>query len=471
MKKFKYTLKKILNPVLNILLNFSLMRGVRDIWVNVSIRKKVLYTVGAIVFYRFLASVPPPGIDIKAFVEVFADNPLTNIFAMATGGRLDNPSLVMIGLGAYINASIIIQLLQTVIPKLEQLSEEGNRGKQVLNQYTRFLAIPLSIMQAIVIYILLSRSSALIGSAITIDVVAFIATISAGSLLLMWLGELISENGVGNGTSVLITFSIISSLPTLFLSDMQNVIPLYNSLIGGQITFNEFIVAPDVIFFLSVIFGLMLAVVLIVQINEGVRKVVVQYARRVIGGKTNFLPIRLVQAGVMPIIFASALLTFPGIITNLLSSSVDPNSRLGSIVTGINNSFIGDYNSLGYNIAYFILIIGFTFFYTFVVIKPSQTADNLKKSGGFIPGIRPGLQTEEYIKNVMKRLTTVGALFLALIAILPVFARFMKGIDNNSLGILSGIGGTSILIVVSVILTTYRQIKSMKVTKSYEQYR
>ncbi|MCA9385795.1 preprotein translocase subunit SecY [Candidatus Dojkabacteria bacterium] len=458
---------------MNIVSKIPFLNSLKELWANPTIRKRVLYTLGAIFLYRFMAAIPPAGIDQEAFIEVFRGNPLTNIFTLATGGSLDTPSIVMIGLGAYINASIIIQLLSTVIPKLEELKDEGQHGRRILNQYTRYLTIPLSILQAIVIYVLLSRSSALVGTDINLDVVTFIASIAAGSLVLMWIGELITENGVGNGTSIIITFSVISSLPRLIRTDVGDVIPVFNSFLDGAISFTQMISSPSVLFFVSMIVGLMLLVVVIVHMNEAVRKIAIQYARRTTGAQNNYLPIRLNQAGVMPIIFASAILTFPSIVSQLLVSVVDQGSRAFEMLTAINESFVGNFNSIGYNIFYFVLIIGFTFFYNFVVQKPSDTSDNLKKSGAFIPGIRPGNATDKYLKGVLLRLTTVGALFLAVIAIIPTIVRATHTslVANTQLGILSGIGGTSLLIVVSVFLTTYRQIQSMKVTKSYDRYR
>lgn len=444
---------------------------VEAIFSNPAIKSKIFFTVGMLILYRFMASIPPAGINVDAFVSVFKDNPLTSIFTLATGGSLENPSLVMIGLGAYINASIIVQLLGTVIPKLEELQKEGARGRMILSQYTRYLTIPLSAMQAVVIWVILSRSSIFVSTQFNFDVFTFIVTLTAGSLILMWISELLTEHGIGNGSSLIISFSILSSLPSLIETDIGGIKPIFNTFLQGNIGFIDFLTAPQFLYFLVFLVGFFLIVVMIVFVNEGIRKIPIQYARRTVSITGNFLPLRMTQAGVMPIIFASAILTFPGIIAQVVGSLVSEESRLMGLVNGINNSFLSNYNSFGYTATYFFLIIAFTFFYTFVISKPSDTAENLKKSGGFIPGIRPGKSTENYLIQVMIRLTSVGAVFLAFIAVLPTIARVLMGGSSTNIGIMSGIGGTSILIMVSVFLSTYRQINAMKVTRSYTQYK
>ncbi len=471
MNKSKVTKQTIFGKVFKKIKFFNTLS---EYWKNRNIRNRFLFTIGAIILYRILANIPPVGINIGEYTNFFKDNPLTSVFTLATGGNLDNPSLVMVGLGAYINASIIIQLLSTVIPKLEELSKEGQRGRLILSQYTRFLTIPLSILQSIVIYIMLSRgqqSGSLVSSEINLNVISFIASLTAGSLFLMWLGELISEHGIGNGSSILISFAILSTLPSLLLNDLGQVLPVFEAFKSGSISFVQMLTAPTTLYLYGFIIGFILLIVLIVFVNEGIRKITIQYARRTVGRQDNYLPIRVTQAGVMPIIFASAMLTFPGIVAQLLSNTFAVDSVGDKIVKFIINSPFSDYGSVQYILLYFFLIIGFTFFYTFIVSKPSETADNLKKSGAFIPGIRPGKTTEKYIIDVMIRLTVVGSLFLAFLAVIPSIARALIGESGGGMGLLSGIGGTSILIMVSVLLSTYRQLSSMKVTKSYDQYR
>ncbi|KXK26199.1 MAG: Protein translocase subunit SecY [candidate division WS6 bacterium OLB20] len=449
---------------------------------NVDIRKKLIFTIGILVVYRILNAVPLPGIDVRLFIEVFRDSPLTNIFTLVTGGRLDNPSLVSIGLGAYINASIVIQLLQTVIPKFEELSKEGERGRKTLNQYTRILAVPLSAIQGFVIYTILSNVgttvpelAGLVDGITPFQVVTMIVSLTAGSILLMWLGELISERGIGNGISILITVSILSSLPGLIARDFSFMAQDLQLLAGGN--FNVLLNENFLIVY-AVIIGLILLVLGVVYINEAVRKITIQYARRFRGDgmQGSYLPLKINQAGVIPVIFASALLTFPQIISQFLLSSADSESFLFKLGAGINDSFLGaDLSTqtteerLSYFAAYALLIIGFTFFYTFVTYKPSETADNLKKSGGFIPGLRPGKATQKFITHVLVRLTVVGSIFLAVISLIPSIVILSP--QGANLTIIGAVGGTSILIIVGVILDTIRQMKSLTVSISYDQYK
>lgn len=450
------------------------------------IRKKLMVTLGLILVYRLLAAVPLPGIDTVLFAEAFGNNPLTNFFSIVTGGRLDNPSVVAIGLGAYINASIVIQLMTTIIPKLEELSKEGERGRAVINQYTRLLAVPLTVIQAVVIYAILRSVTAsvpqlagLLDNITTLDIVTMIVSLTAGSMILMWLGELITAYGIGNGISIIITISILTVVPNLIARDFVFLSGDIELLRNGNLNvlLNENF---RLVYF--VLLGFYLLIMSIVYISEAVRKLPIQYARRfrAEGVQATYLPLKLNQAGVMPVIFASAMMAFPQIIAQLMITIAKPETFFYRVGTTINNSFLGTTTSIlrgddfirdniYYLITFFVLIIVFSFFYTFVTYKPSDTADNLKKSGAFIPGLRPGKVTQTYITKVLIRLTVVGSLFLAVIAILPNLARLSP--QGANLAILSGIGGTSLLIVVGVILDTIRQMKSLTVTRSYEQYK
>lgn len=449
---------------------------------NPSIRKKILFTFGILVVYRILAAIPLPGIDVRLFTEVFGNNPLTNIFTLVTGGRLDNPSLVAIGLGAYINASIIIQLLQTVIPKFEELSKEGERGRQTLNQYTRLLAVPLSAVQAFVIFTILQNAGSsvpqlagIVDNITTLEIVTMIVALTAGSIVLMWLGELITENGIGNGISILITVSILTAVPGLIARDFFFVSQDLQLLAAGN--FNVLLNENFTLIY-AVTIGLVLLVLGVVAINEAVRKISIQYARRFRGdgAQSSYLPLKINQAGVIPVIFASALLTFPQIIAQFMISSADMDSFIFKLGTRINESFLGASivdrtaeQDFYYFALYAILIIAFAFFYTFVTYKPSETADNLKKSGGFIPGLRPGKATQTFITNVLIRLTFVGSIFLAVIALIPQLVTLTP--QGANLTLLSAVGGTSLLIIVGVILDTIRQMKSLTVSISYDQYK
>jgi len=425
------------------------------------IRKKILITIGLIIVYRILAAVPLPGIDTKLFAEAFGNNPLTNFFSIMTGGRLDNPSVVAIGLGAYINASIVIQLFTSIIPKLEELSKEGERGRAVINQYTRMLAVPLTVVQAIVIYTVLKsvtgsvpQLAGLLDNVTTLDIITMVISLTAGSMVLMWLGELITEKGLGNGISIIITISILTVVPNLVARDFAFFSGDWDLLMNGN--FNVLLNNNFKLIYFFII-GFYILILSIVYINEAVRKLPIQYARRfrASGVQSTYLPLKLNQAGVMPV-----WLYRVGVAIN--------ESFLGASSSFLTSEgFLRD--SIYYLVTFFTLIVVFSFFYTFVTYKPADTADNLKKSGGFIPGLRPGKITQNYITVVLIRLTVVGSLFLAFIAVIPNLVRLTP--EGANLAIISGIGGTSILIVVGVILDTVRQMKSLTVSRSYEQYK
>lgn len=416
------------------------------------IRRRILFTLLMLFIFRLLAAIPLPGINGEAFKQFFGNNPFGNIFTLVTGGRLDNASIVAIGLASYINASVVIQLLKTVIPKLEELSKEGERGRQIMNQYTRYLTIPLTIMQALVIYTILKKQfPSLIGEPTTLEITTMVSSLTGGTVLLMWISELISEQGVGNGSSFIIFAGIIASLPGLISRDFE-------------------IISYDKLLITFIILGALLMIAGVIFVTEASRKIPIQYARRVrgrktYGGQSSFLPLKINQAGVMPVIFAASLLTFPQIITQFFISATNPASIIFKISEKVSQIYSNEKLWL-YNLLYFILIVSFTFFYTFVVLNPNEQAENLKKSGGFIPGIRPGNSTAKYLSAVMIRLTIIGSIFLATIALIPSLAR-----RETQLAILSGVGGTSILIVVGVVLDTVRQLKSMIVTRSYEDYK
>jgi preprotein translocase subunit SecY len=416
------------------------------------IRKKIVFTLAMLLVFRLLAAIPLPGINGEAFKEFFGDNPFGNVFTLVTGGRLDNPSIVAIGIGSYINASVFLQLLTSVIPKLEELSKEGERGRQMINQYTRYLTVPLSIMQALVIYTILKKQfPSLIGEPSVLEISTMVMSLTAGTVLLMWISELISEEGVANGSSFIIFAGIIASLPGLVSQDLE-------------------VISFDKILLVSVIVGVLVMIAGIVFITEAVRKVPIQYARRVrgrkmAGGQNTYLPLKINQAGVMPVIFAASFLTFPQILTQFFMSAADQTSLFYRISEKASLIYSNEYLWL-YNLLYFVMIVGFTFFYTFVVLNPSEQAENLKKAGGFIPGIRPGKPTAKFLMNIMIRLTVIGAIFLASVSLIPSLAR-----RETQLAILSGIGGTSILIVVGVILDTIRRMKSMIISRSYEGYK
>lgn len=415
-------------------------------WNDHQLRNKFLFTAGLFLVYRIFAFLPVPTIDLVKLRDLFASSQFLSLLDIFSGGTLLNFSVMALGLNPYINASIIMQLLTVIVPQLEALSKEGDYGRFKINQYTRFLTLPLTILQSIGIYILLKNQN-VISQLSLLEFFSFIFTLVAGTYILMWFGELISEHGLGNGISLIIFAGIVGRIPVLFGRSFT--------------TMNQEMVINMIIF--AVLSVLMIAGV--VFINQAVRRIPVYYAKRVKGNKmyqaaSNYLPLKLNQAGVIPIIFAVSFVLFPQLIGNFFAYSSNPTiqSVAGFLVRAFNPS------SFMYNALYFLLVVGFTFFYTIVVFNPQRIADDIQKHGGFIPGIRPGRFTQEYITKVLYRITTVGALFLGIIAISPVLLSKVTGITDLV------IGGTGILIVVSVVLETFKNIEAQLVMKSYDRY-
>jgi preprotein translocase subunit SecY len=415
-------------------------------WKIPELRKRFLFTVGIFIVFRFAAHVPVSGIDTNALKQLFDRSQLLGLLDIFSGGTLANFSIMALGLNPYINASIIFQLLTMVIPQLEALSKEGEYGREKINQYTRFLTIPLAAFQSLGMYALL-KSQNIVGSLDVLSLVSLVTTMTAGTILLMWLGELISEHGIGNGISMLIFAGIVTRFPVSFGQTL--------SVFEAQNFFN-----------LGVFLVMSLAVILaIVVVNEAQRKIRIQYARRIkgrkmYGGQTTYLPLRINQAGVIPIIFAVSLVLLPSMVGNFLQAV--PNPVIARVARGMTSLF--QPGSLTYNLAYFFLVVGFTYFYTAVVFNPEKIAEEIRKHGGFIPGIRPGQPTTSYLNKILTRLTLAGALFLGFIAILPSLAQGFTGVATMTLG------GTGILIVVSVILETTKQLEAMLVMRSYDGF-
>lgn len=411
------------------------------------VKKKLLFTAVVFIVFRFFAHIPVSGVDIAQLKVLFSQNQFLGLLDIFSGGTLANFSIMALGLNPYINASIILQLLTIVVPKLEQLQKEGESGRKKINQYTRFLTVPLAVLQAIGMYALLKNQS-IISTTAPISIIAFVLTMTAGTMLLVWLGELISERGVGNGISLLIFAGIVSRIPIIF---GQTTSTLNAQNITNLITFialGIFVVAS------------------IVLINEATRQITVYYAKRVrgnkmYGGQSTHLPLRLNQAGVIPIIFAVSLVLMPSLIGNFLS--VSENVTLSSIATTITVWFSPD--GMLYNSIYFLLVVGFTYFYTAVIFNPKKIAEEIQKYGGFIPGIRPGSPTAGYLNYILTRITLAGALFLGTIAIFPTIAKYFTNVENMALG------GTGILIVVSVVLETIKTIEAQLVMRNYEGFK
>lgn len=410
------------------------------------VRKKILFTAAIFTVFRVFAYIPVAGVNLGALKNLFSQNQFLGLLDIFSGGTLANFSVMALGLNPYINASIILQLLTMVFPKLEELQKEGESGRQKINQYTRLLTVPLAILQSIGMFALL-RSQRIISTANPIDIVSFVVTMTAGTMLLVWLGELISEKGVGNGISLLIFAGIVGRIPVVFGQTMQTA------------NANNFF---NLIIFL--VMGI-LVIASITFINEGTRKIPVFYAKRVRGNKTyggqsTHLPLRVNQAGVIPIIFAVSIVLMPSVIANYLTTS--PNKSLSGIATLITGLF----NPSGwfYNGLYFLLVVGFTYFYTAVVFNPKKIAEEIQKYGGFIPGIRPGNPTASHLNYVLTRITLAGAIFLGIIAIFPTIAKELTNIQTLALG------GTGILIVVSVVLETIKSIEAQLVMRNYDSF-
>jgi len=417
------------------------------------LRLKVIITLVLLILVRVLAHIPLPGVDLETLREFFQNNQIFGFLNMFSGGTMSNFSIILMGVGPYITASIIIQLLGHVIPALENLAKEGESGQRKLNQYTRYLTVPLAAIQAYAMIKVLERAGAAGGgltfSITGIDLVVAIIVVTGGTILLMWLGELISESGVGNGISLIIAMGIIAGIPSM----AKNTIALVYE--GGLDT-------GKLIGLIAFLVIAVLVVAFIVLINEGQRNIPVSYAKRVrgmkmYGGSDTHLPLRVNQAGVIPIIFALAILVFPATIARFFEgSNVSWLANFSSKVVLIFQ------NNIFYGACYFILVVAFTYFYTAVVFDPNKIAENLQKQGGFIPGIRPGLETQYYIAKILSRVNLFGGVFLGLIAVLPFIVQYVTKIQTVVLG------GTGLLIVISVILDTMRQIKSQLMMRSYE---
>lgn len=410
------------------------------------LRNKILFTAAMFFVFRLFAHLPIPGVDTAALSKLFRQNQFLGLLDIFSGGTLVNFSVMALGLNPYINASIILQLLTMVFPKLEALSKEGEYGRQKINQYTRFITVPLSLLQSFGMYALL-RNQKIMTNLSPETLIAMVLTMTTGTMLLMWIGELITEKGVGNGISLLIFAGIVGRLPVSIGQTTATA--------SGEKLLN------------NLIFVVMSVVVIagIVVVNEAVRQISIAYAKRIrgnriYGGQSTHLPLRVNQAGVIPIIFAVSLILIPSMLGQFLSNV--PNHAVAAFARNLALTF--NPNGLVYNLTYFILVIGFTYFYTAVTFNPKKIAEEIQKYGGFIPGIRPGAPTANYLNYILTRITLAGALFLGVIAVLPSLARGLTGVTTMMLG------GTGILIVVSVVLETTKQLESMLLMRSYEGF-
>ena len=414
------------------------------------IRRRILFVLGMLAIYRALAVVPVPAVDTQAVSDLIASQTFLQLLDLFSGGGLSSFSIVAMGVNPYINASIIMQLMTGVVPRLQALSREGEYGRTKINQYTRYLTVPLALLQAYgYLAILASQGIVEDFDILSLATISQMVTLTAGTVLAMWIGELITERGIGNGISFIIFAGIVAQVPQGIASFLSN---------------------PQIA--TGVAFAVLAIVVVssIVFIQEGQRRIPIQYASRVRGrrmyqGGQTFLPLRVNQAGVIPIIFAVSILLFPSQIASYFATPAGAEAQ--TVVNQIAD-FIVDFldpTGVPYMIGYFLLTVGFTYFYTAFTFKPDETADQLRKNGGFIPGIRPGAPTRDYLQKVVFRLSLAGALFLGTIAVSPIIV----GAILPALGGFA-LGGTALLIVVSVVVETMKQIEAQLMMRNYEGF-
>ncbi|MBI2849134.1 MAG: preprotein translocase subunit SecY [Chloroflexi bacterium] len=413
------------------------------------LRRRILYTFGILVIFRFVAHIPLPGVDLAAMQDLFSKNQLLGMLDMFSGGAMRNLSIAAMGVYPYITASIVMQLLIPIIPKLESLSKEGEAGRNKINQYTHWLTVPLSALQAYGQLALLKNQGVVARFSLSgpdfLPTISMVITMTAGTIFLVWLGELITENGIGNGVSLIIFGGIVAGLPQM----------VGQTTIGGG----------DVMgFFFFVLLGLAI-IFAIVVFQEAQRRIPVQYAKRVrgtriYGGQSTHIPLRVNSAGMIPLIFAISIMLFPGTISSYFMYPE------GTWISGPAKEINRLFNSTGvlYWGMYFVLVVAFTFFYAMVIFQQQHLAETLQKHGGFVPGIRPGRPTEEYLNKVLLRITLAGAVFLGLIAIMPFIAREMTNVQALQ------ISSTGLLIVVGVVLDTIRQLEAQLLMRHYEGF-
>jgi preprotein translocase subunit SecY len=430
-----------------------MFKQIKQIWNSKDLRNKILFTLGIVLIVRLLAQITIPGANTDIIRGIFEQNQLLGAFSLLTGGSAENFSIILMGLSPYINASIIIQLLTVIVPSMENLSKEGEQGRRKLNQYTRWLSLPIAFIQSYGMIALLNSQSQL---PIIADIsnptviLPIMLTITTGTVLMMWLGELITEKGMGNGISILIFAGIISSIP---------------GVVGQNLTLAQQSNTLLIPFVIEILVTLALTVIVIL-ISESERRIPILYASRSVkgGGEKSNLPIKINQAGMIPIIFSLSVVSFPGIIAQFMQNSPDPTIK--GIAQFIQTNFT--VNSIGYLAVYFLLILAFTFFYVSITFNPDQVADNIQKRGGYIPGIRPGKQTVKYLGDVSNRLNLWGGLFIAFIAVSPNIIQAITG--AFSLGTVATIiGGAGLIIVVSVVLEVIRQINAQLVMHDYNK--
>lgn len=444
-----------------------MLQALVSAWRLPDLRRRILFTLGMLMIFRFIAHIPVPNINPAALEDLrraLQENQLTQLLSIFSGGALENFSVASMGVYPYITATIIVQLLQPLIPALQELNKEGEQGRIKLNRYQMWLTIPLAFLQAygqtIAIEQSLGAGQSLFRSPFDIvnnffPTFTILVSMVAGTMLLVWLGERINERGIGQGISVIIFGGIVSGLPNLVVQGVQ-----LGEAGGAETIFG-------ILIFLAI--GL-LTIVGIVLIQEGQRRIPVQYAKRVrgnrvYGGQSSHIPLKVNMAGMIPLIFAQSIIIFPGIV----ASWFRPTPGEPGIGNAIALFFFNTFNPTGagggviYLTLLFLMVVGFTYFYTLVLFQQQDIPDNLQKNGGFIPGIRPGKRTEEYLSRVLNRITLAGALFLGLVAILPFLTQSITGLQI-------GLGSTALLIVVGVAVDTMRQLEAQLVMRNYEGF-
>ena len=424
------------------------------------VRKKLLYTLLLIVIFRLGCYITVPGVNSLALSEALgAGNGLSGLIDLISGGAFSRFSVFAMSISPYITASIVIQLLAMVIPALERLAkEEGEAGREKLNKYTKMLTIVLALIESLGIYLSYRSSGIFVDETFTTGALVVLSLV-AGTSLLMWLGDQITNKGIGNGISVIIFVGILSGLPS-------GIITIWN-LIFTQVGFST----TGLLTALGIIIGAIILVAAVVFVQQAERRVPVQYAKKVVGrkmygGQNTHIPLKLAMAGVMPIIFASSFLTFPAMIISMFNTNIAAETGFWAVIYNFSIATSSSAVPLGYSIVnalvYLVLIVAFTFFYTFATFNPAEVSNNIKKNGGFIPGIRAGKPTTEYLTSIISKITWFGGVYLAIIAILPMLLRFTS-IDIT-------FGGTSILIVVGVALEMVQQLESQMVMRHYKGF-
>ncbi|MDF1497817.1 MAG: preprotein translocase subunit SecY [Patescibacteria group bacterium] len=409
------------------------------------LRGKIIYVAVMLVIFRLAAHIPIPIVDAERLKDFFNSNQLFGLLSAFTGGGMEKFSLMLLGVGPYITASIIMQLLTMIFPQVKEMYQEsGEAGRQKFNQLTRYATVPLAALQGFGMITLL-RNQGIIYDINGFDLVVAISLITAGTIFLMWLGELISEKKIGNGISLIIFAGIVSGIPMAISQTLSTITPdKYPGIMA--------LLIMSLVVILSVVF-----------ITEAQRNIPVSYARRVRGSKTyggvsTFLPLKVNSAGMIPLIFAMSMMLFPGIVASFFVSSA--NQTVANVATSISELF---QNQLFYGGLYFVLVFLFTYFYTSIVFDPKNVAENLQKHGGFVPGVRPGTNTAEFLGRVLNRITFLGAVFLGLIAVVPFIGQALTNITTLA------VGGASVLIVVGVVLESMRQIDSQLTMRDYDE--